>query len=216
MALPSKYGINKGLNSMAGLSAYENGGSGSGNFGHAGRPGKRGGSGKGDYYKDLLDTAKADMMHAAEEYDRAIEDGDQSAIQEADAERVRTEEFYDKLKREMPERAKDPHDWFKTVQEIKEGATEERRKELDEVIDEVGEAIYETDKDYIGSKKKTLDFIEANILFHADSDDFDEDVFLEVASEWLDDYKRVKASKAKKFRIAQHPMSGTDVVIDEV
>lgn len=47
MALPSKYGIDKSLNSMAGLSAYENGGAGSGNFGHAGRPGKRGGSGNG-------------------------------------------------------------------------------------------------------------------------------------------------------------------------
>lgn len=44
MALPSKYGIDKNMNSMEGLSAYENGGAGSGNFGHAGRPGKRGGS----------------------------------------------------------------------------------------------------------------------------------------------------------------------------
>ena len=44
MALPSRYGIDKNMNSMAGLSAYENGGKGSGNFGHAGRPGERGGS----------------------------------------------------------------------------------------------------------------------------------------------------------------------------
>ena len=47
MALPSKYSISKKLNSMDGLSAYENGGSGSGNFGHSGRPGKVGGSGSG-------------------------------------------------------------------------------------------------------------------------------------------------------------------------
>lgn len=45
MALPSNYGIEKNRNSMAGLSAYENGGPGSGNFGHAGRPGLIGGSG---------------------------------------------------------------------------------------------------------------------------------------------------------------------------
>ena len=47
MALPSRYGIDKKINSMGGLSAYENGGKGSGNFGHSGRPGEVGGSGKG-------------------------------------------------------------------------------------------------------------------------------------------------------------------------
>ncbi len=47
MGMPSRYGIDKKINSMAGLSAYENGGKGSGNFGHAGRPGEVGGSGKG-------------------------------------------------------------------------------------------------------------------------------------------------------------------------
>lgn len=47
MALPIKYGIEKKINSMKGLSAYENGGKGSGNFGHSGRPGERGGSGDG-------------------------------------------------------------------------------------------------------------------------------------------------------------------------
>lgn len=47
MGLPGKYNIDKKLNSMAGLSAYENGGKGSGNFGHAGRPGLVGGSGDG-------------------------------------------------------------------------------------------------------------------------------------------------------------------------
>lgn len=47
MALPSRYGIDKNMNSMEGLSAYENGGKGSGNFGHSGRPGEVGGSGDG-------------------------------------------------------------------------------------------------------------------------------------------------------------------------
>lgn len=47
MALPSSYGIEKNRNSLEGLRAYENGGKGSGNFGHAGRPGERGGSGRG-------------------------------------------------------------------------------------------------------------------------------------------------------------------------
>ena len=47
MALPSKYSIDKKINSMEGLGAYENGGKGSGNFGHSGRPGEVGGSGSG-------------------------------------------------------------------------------------------------------------------------------------------------------------------------
>lgn len=41
MALPTRYGINKNINSMEGLGAYENGGKGSGNFGHSGRPGEK-------------------------------------------------------------------------------------------------------------------------------------------------------------------------------
>ena len=44
MALPSSYGIEKNMNSLEGLKAYENGGKGSGNWGHAGRPGEVGGS----------------------------------------------------------------------------------------------------------------------------------------------------------------------------
>lgn len=35
------------INEMGGLDTFYNGGKGSGNFGHAGRPGKRGGSGSG-------------------------------------------------------------------------------------------------------------------------------------------------------------------------
>ena len=45
--MPSRYGVDKSLNSLEGMSAYENGGKGSGNFGHKGRPGEVGGSGDG-------------------------------------------------------------------------------------------------------------------------------------------------------------------------
>lgn len=243
MALPSKYGIEKSLNSMAGLSAYENGGPGSGNFGHAGRPGQRGGSGKGtgaskydvpasimDAYAtssskyndpekmEIFTTPKGNLNLRYDGKDVSTISGSNYSDETLESLReqgiLKDGSGTGEIK--MPERAKDPHDWFKTVQEIKKGATEERRKELDKVVDEVSEAIYETGESYTGSKKKTLDFIEANILFHADTDNFDADAFLDVASEWLDDYKRVKASKAKKFRITENPMSGTDVVIEEV
>lgn len=165
MALPSKYGIEKKINSMEGMSAYDNGGKGSGNFGHSGRPGQIGGSGSGGGIS-------------------------------------------------MPDRASDPHDWFSTVQDVNK-EYKERQAEIDKNADEVSEAIFETGEAYVGSKKKVLDFIKANIKLHAeDADDSEE--FLEIASEWLDDYKKVKTSKSKKFRVIEHPMSGTGAVVSEV
>lgn len=68
MALPSNYGIEKNRNSMAGLSAYKNGGPGSGNFGHAGRPGKRGGSGKGGA---VSPTGKSELEQSSQASARA-------------------------------------------------------------------------------------------------------------------------------------------------
>lgn len=47
MGLPNSYNIEKKINSFAEMGAFENGGKGSGNFGHAGRPGLVGGSGDG-------------------------------------------------------------------------------------------------------------------------------------------------------------------------
>lgn len=74
MALPSNYGIEKNRNSMAGLSAYENGGPGSGNFGHAGRPGKRGGSGKGSGINVHSGSDEMDYYYA-EDGDRVLASG---------------------------------------------------------------------------------------------------------------------------------------------
>ena len=167
MSLPSKYGIDKKINSMDGLSAYENGGQGSGNFGHAGRPGEVGGS---------AGAGGGGMT--------------------------------------MPERASDPHDWFQTVREVQK-EYKERQEEIDKNADKVVEKIFDTGEAYVGAKKTVLDFIKQNIKYHAD-DSSDEEEFLEIASEWLDDYKMVKESKAKKFRVSENPMSGTNVVIDEV
>ena len=53
MALPSKEVKN---NEIAGLDTFYNGGKGSGNFGHEGRPGKRGGSGNGQGKSSKTDT----------------------------------------------------------------------------------------------------------------------------------------------------------------
>ena len=72
MALPSSYGINKTINSMEGLSAYENGGKGSGNFGHGGRPGKVGGSGRSSYPHNL-EEAKKKEKEAEKEFSDYVE-----------------------------------------------------------------------------------------------------------------------------------------------
>lgn len=64
MALPSRYGIEKKINSMEGLSAYENGGKGSGNFGHSGRPGEVGGSSSGGVGKSRESEEKDDAFHS--------------------------------------------------------------------------------------------------------------------------------------------------------
>ena len=64
MALPSKYSVDKKINSMEGLSAYENGGKGSGNFGHAGRPGERGGSSSSGFGKSRESGEKEDIFHS--------------------------------------------------------------------------------------------------------------------------------------------------------
>lgn len=151
---------------LAEIEKMINGGKGSGNFGHSGRPGEVGGSA----------GAGGGMT--------------------------------------MPERASDPHDWFQTVREVQK-EYKERQEEIDKNADRVVEKIFDTGEAYVGPKKTVLDFIKQNIKYHAD-DSSDEEEFLEIASEWLDDYKMVKESKAKKFRVSENPMSGTNVVIDEV
>lgn len=74
MALPSKYGIDKKINSMEGLSAYENGGKGSGNFGHSGRPGQVGGSGDGiDFDAELKALDKEGVPFTSPRYQALLQ-----------------------------------------------------------------------------------------------------------------------------------------------
>lgn len=82
MALPERYGIDKKINSMAGLSAYQNGGPGSGDFGHGGRPGKVGGSSKGTSAtpttasEDKQDFDAEGYTSSTKEFDRLFSAGD--------------------------------------------------------------------------------------------------------------------------------------------
>lgn len=58
---------------MAGLSAYENGGKGSGNWGHAGRPGEIGGSASsGEIKEEVLEKAKEAVKEMDEEWSATL------------------------------------------------------------------------------------------------------------------------------------------------
>lgn len=113
MALPSKYGIDKNINSMEGLSAYENGGKGSGNFGHSGRPGEVGGSSSGGLSgiskaiassKKNIDQAKIVQEDIEDRIGQKVKKGEEyTALDEASKSRFKefhgedgTEYTYDK------------------------------------------------------------------------------------------------------------------------
>lgn len=113
MSLPSKYGIDKNINSMAGLSAYENGGKGSGNFGHSGRPGEVGGSSSGGLsgiskaitsQKKFQDKAKIVQEDIEDRIGQKVKKGEEyTALDEASSSRFKyfhgedgTEYTYDK------------------------------------------------------------------------------------------------------------------------
>lgn len=102
MALPSIYGIEKKINSMEGLSAYENGGKGSGNFGHAGRPGKVGGSSKesgvfgsdDDRKRSIARFRDNDMEHREMSYVvRAVRKGKTVSLEDVENEPAIKEAF---------------------------------------------------------------------------------------------------------------------------
>lgn len=61
MAIPIKQAK---INEIAGLNVFYNSGKGSGNFGHAGRPGKRGGSGSGSGVSSKEEEKKAAIKEA--------------------------------------------------------------------------------------------------------------------------------------------------------
>ena len=67
MALPTKH---TKLNTIEGIGTFYNGGKGSGNFGHSGRPGYVGGAGKGGKGKSAEDKAFDKVMEAQEERDK--------------------------------------------------------------------------------------------------------------------------------------------------
>ena len=99
MAIPSSYNIDKKINSFAEMGVLENGGKGSGNFGHAGRPGEVGGSGDGtgqtvEEMKHRLDVVYGELDGIGQAIDDKAE-GIDTPIPE--------DEYIDRLEKEARE-----------------------------------------------------------------------------------------------------------------
>ena len=235
MALPSKYGIDKKINSMEGLSAYENGGKGSGNFGHAGRPGERGGSGKGGrptYLDKMSDSEiKKEMKSLQEdldEYNRLVEKAESEGLTDKEIEdQYGYEDFtgfgseladkIDMFRTELQRRGKSPvrkqDEWFVTLKQI-DDEYGKRGKEMEDNAGEVESAIYETGETWTGPKQKALDLVKIGIRTNRDTFT-DSDEFLEQTRGLFDDLKDVEGFKAKTVDVYEHPMSASGIVIQE-
>lgn len=122
MALPSRYGIDKKINSMEGLSAYENGGKGSGNFGHSGRPGEVGGSSSGGVN---LDKAKEVVKKMGEELRK------KSPVRKQDEWFVTIQEIEDEYKKRGAEMDENAGEVESAIYETGETWTGPKEKAMD-------------------------------------------------------------------------------------
>lgn len=188
-----------------------NGGKGSGNFGHSGRPGEVGGSGsgKGGNIKVHEGSKEMDYFYA-EDGDRILASGKTREEALAKAKEA-VKKMGEELRKKSPVRKQD--EWFVTVQEI-EDEYKKRGAEMDENAGEVESAIYETGETWTGPKEKAMDLVKIGIRTNRDMFD-DQEEFLEQTQGLLDDLKDLKAFKSKKVDVYEHPMSPSGIVVQE-
>lgn len=228
MALPSRYGIDKKINSMEGLSAYENGGKGSGNFGHSGRPGEVGGSSSGGSHgktkKELQEeiedlnirisqagVAKREGQKVDEGYMQDMMEERKALRAELDSAKEAAKKMGEELRKKSPVRKQD--EWFTTLKQI-DDEYEKRGKEMEDNAGEVESAIHETGETWTGPKQKALDLVKIGIRTNRDTFT-DSDEFLEQTRGLFDDLKDVEGFKAKTVDVYEHPMSASGIVIQE-
>lgn len=191
-----------------------NGGKGSGNFGHAGRPGMVGGSGDGGNIKVHEGSKEMDYFYA-EDGDRILASGktkEEALAKAKEAVRKMGEE----LRKKSPVRKQD--EWFVDIQEV-EREYKERGEEIRKAAEKVAEKIYGTDEPYTGSKKDALSFIMEQMHATHESSQGASDSWIEDSIETLrdfsEDYRYVKSLDSKRVKITQNPMSATGVVYDK-
>ena len=169
MALPSRYGIEKKINSMEGMSAYENGGKGSGNFGHSGRPGLRGGSGDGGGGVDSISKEAQENYRevVSEDYGRVRE-----ALGEISGHKGGTPETESRL-RKIEEGVRELRDTLKEMQDAKVSDKDAAYKVMDlagKVQDKAGEVLSIAGSDFNFSNWKSV--IESFDSYVGDVEDF--------------------------------------------
>lgn len=179
MALPSRYGVDKNMNSWAGLSAYKNGGKGSGNFGHAGRPGEVGGSSKEGAIPHNLDEAKKMEKAAEKAFSDYVESHSGPDYDQKIADKLGAE--FDRLKdwrQSMQQR-----ETYKKMEEKKEGKSSKgtelslRGKSLYEKVHmiEAGDEVHITPKDNLPNfdRKIKVDYIQDGTIHYGSSETSD-------------------------------------------
>ena len=220
-----------------------NGGRGSGNFGHAGRPGEIGGSAPSgssasvtggplmipaeiaskilDYTigasdaRDFYEDAMAEHAYTVEEADKEAAKKLGADLEDSAIPQNDRRDFWYAVSQQLDDKAHKLQDDYENTQIVAKIDEEykKRGKEMDKISDKIQDAVNEKST-YTGTKEEALDFLKSNI--HYNKDNFGEDEFMEETEPLLDDLKFVEKMTAKKVRIDENPMSASNVVFTEV
>lgn len=140
MALPSK---NTQLNEIADFDVFRNGGKGSGNFGHAGRPGERGGSSTNPVAIGKSFDKDRDGGGRLKEYEHKLREVEKALKDDA----YRDEHFHGLSKERLEESKKQlKKDIKKESDRIADGKIKEGAKNIQKSVDKLSEQdyVYET------------------------------------------------------------------------
>ena len=189
------YDRRMGFNSVDNI--IENGGKGSGNFGHAGREGKVGGSapsGSGNIKVHPI-SGEGELGYYAEDGDKILASGktEEEALEKAQKHQGNEkEELVAKIEKEYKDYGK---------------GFDEKAEKVSEYID--------NDDPYTGSRADAIGFLKSNI--HYNRDTMNDDEFMEMTEDLIDDLQDVIAmSPDSKIRITPSPMSGSGLVFEEI
>lgn len=205
-----------------------NGGKGSGNFGHAGREGKVGGSAPGgsgsdksrkkaEYEAEIKEMATfrgignddARMKEIARRFGKDIGEVEQDID---DYGSVPTGSGGGDRKEVASEKAESPSKVESTIDSIRP-EVEKREKELSELSRKIYDTIDDTGE-YIGSKQDALDYVKYNLVYGKEN--VPEDEFEWMSEAMIEDLEHISKMKAKKVRITEHAMSDSGYVYREV
>lgn len=183
----SKEDYEKLKNKLENLEKLLNGGKGSGNFGHSGRPGKRGGSGKGDGIKVHEGSGETDYYYA-EDGDRVLASGKTE------------EEALKKAKEKLEKEKKEPKD--KSGQESSKKDEGKKTSTMLDKIEKAGGTVYRGEGDIyslFGDGVDTVTMSKKDALKLAE-DDANYTSRTGHQDDWLTTHGEKALSKIKKMK----------------